>query len=86
MSEQRFFFTGAENRRYFCELIIFHSGNDKVYSFRADFDGEYLNIVKKDSEWVFHSGRSLYLDKWIAELGEQVDSGRLDRISDERMA
>lgn len=75
MLRSKYFFTGAEGRKYTCTLLIFQDGYENVYSFRIDFDGNQLNIVKRGSAWEYHSGRDLYLDRWVAELGEQVDSG-----------
>ena len=72
----KYYFTGAQGRRYTCTLLIFRDCGEDVYSFRIDYDGNSLNIIKRASGWAFHSGRDLYLDRWISELGEQVDSGK----------
>jgi hypothetical protein len=69
------FFTGGDESAYTCTLLIFQNGYENVHSFHIDFDESYLNIVKRASGWEYHSGRDLYLDRWIAELGKQADSG-----------
>lgn len=53
--------------------MILHHGEKAIYSFQQDISGQQLNIVSTDNGWVYHSGIALYTQRWINQLGEQVE-------------
>ncbi|RBQ12055.1 hypothetical protein [Pedobacter miscanthi] len=75
MDWSTYFYTGIDGRRFACRLIILHTRMQTIYSFRSITGGVILNITKQAKSWKYHSGSRYYKDSWIAELGNQVDSG-----------
>lgn len=73
MIRDAYFLTAADGSRYRCKKLTVHFNSETLHSFRLEFDGSQINIVKTRNIWEYHSGGDFYLDIWIQELGAQID-------------
>mgnify|MGYP003575181646 CR=1 FL=1 len=74
--KQKYYYIGADGKRYLCQLHIFEDDGEKIFSFLSEHSGDRLNIKKIDGQWIYSGGSQFYMEDWIVQLGEQVDSGK----------
>lgn len=74
--KMRYYYVGADDKKYLCQLQgTFVKGDDLVYAFLSEDSGDKLLIKKVNGKWIYEDGKQYYLESWIEELGQQIDSG-----------
>lgn len=77
--KMRYYYIGADNKRYLCQFKgIFEKGDDLIYMFLSEDSGDKLLIKKVNGKWLYEDGKQYYLESWIEELGQQIDSGNYE--------
>ena len=65
--------TGFSGQEYFGYITREQKGEDLLYHFTFDGGFESITLYKVGEKWVYAGGMRVPNEKWIEELGRQID-------------
>jgi hypothetical protein len=74
------FITASHNNKFYGKITSVFENEEVIYRFIFDHSGEYIALKRKDDQWVFVSGMYKPYEKWVSQIGEQIDQYESDTM------
>ncbi len=74
------FITASQNNKFYGKITSVFKNGEVIYRFTFNHSGEHIDLKRKDDRWVFVSGMHKPYEKWVSQIGEQIDKYESDTM------
>jgi hypothetical protein len=69
-----FFLTVENGKKLTGTIESYQYDKEDIFRFLFDNNSQSFEILKREGCWIYKSGITDYLDSWVEELGQQIDT------------